>query len=157
MLRLVATSQGSDDPAAFHVGREHDGFEQQRDIWLADELVVEQEIPEFPASLGIIRGVIEPEFLNESPFSPTGASRVVVRPDDVHFDFAAGVSSQPGAVLTEHHLRPMPGRRQGRADSGGTPSSDQQVAFKVDQRHVRLALEPAIGQRRIHRGDLLEP
>jgi hypothetical protein len=72
----------------FCLGGIERGFEQQRDVRLADDLVVEQQVPQLPAALRVVGGVVEAEFFDEAAFAPAGAAFVGVGADDVHFDFA---------------------------------------------------------------------
>ena len=82
------------------------GVEQQRQVRLADDFVVEQQVPQLPAALRIVGRVVEPELFEQAPFAPAGPAAVVVGADDVHLDFARRIAPQPRAVLHQHHLRP---------------------------------------------------
>ena len=118
-------------------------------------LVVQQQVPQLPAALRVVGGVVEAELLDQAPLAPAGPARVVVGPDDVHLHFARGVAAQPRSVLHEHDPRPVPRRGHGRAYSRHSPAGDEQSHVQVHQRHVRLGGgEPRRGVR--GRGDDVE-
>ena len=63
------------DAAVLHRRRVEGGVEQQRDVGLADHLVVEQQVPQFPAALGVVDGIGEPELFDQPALAPAGPCR----------------------------------------------------------------------------------
>ena len=124
-----------------HLGREQGGVQQQRQVGLADDFVVEQQVPQLETALRIVGRVVEPELLDQAPFAPAGPAAVAVGADDVHLDFARRVAPQPRAVLHQHDLGPAAGRGHGRTDAGQSAAGHQHVAGQIDPLHVRLGAD----------------
>ena len=101
------------------------------DVRFADDLVVEQEIPEFPASLRVVRRVVQAKLLDQSAFAPARTSAVAVGADDVHLDFARGIAAQPRAVLQQNHAGAVSGRGNRRANARNSSAGHQDVGFAV--------------------------
>ncbi len=154
MLGLVGPHQHALDPAVLHLGAVERGFEQQRDIRLAHHLVIEQQIPELPAALRIVGGIVEPEFLKQSGLPPSQASFVTTGAHDVHLHFARGIAAQPRTILYQDHLGAMPRGGHRCADAGHAAARHEQVGLQVHQRHVRF--QGWIGRGSRLRGDPLE-
>src|SRR5262249_24954963 len=128
VLRLVAADQGLLDPVVGGPGGEEDAVEKQGDVRLADDLVVQEQVPELPGALGVVDGVVEAEFLQQAALAPAGPALVAAGADDVHLDLAAGVAPQARAVLDEDDLRPVAGRGERGADAGEAAPGDEDVA-----------------------------
>src|SRR5437660_85968 len=76
---------------------------QQGDIRLGDDLVIKQQVPQLPAALRIVDGIVQAELFEQSRFPPARPTLVAARADDVHFDFARGVATETRAVVDEDH------------------------------------------------------
>ena len=136
MFGLVAADEGFLDLVVLGFGGEDGGFEQEGDVGLGDDLVVEEEVPEFPAALGVVDGIVEADFLEDAAFAPAGAAFVGVGADDVHFDFGGGVAAEAGAVLDEDDLGAVAGGGDGGADPGEAAAGDEEIGLEVDEGHV---------------------
>ena len=133
---------------SFTVGGVERGLEQQRDVRLADDLVVEQQVPQLPAALRIVDGVGEAQLLDEAALAPAGPAGVLVGADDVHLDFARRIAAQPRAVLHQDDPRAVPRRGDGRANAGESAARDQHVGSRAAPgacaaRWTRTAQRPA--------------
>ena len=148
MLALVAARRGALDAAVAGGGGVERRLQQERDVRLAHELVVEQEVPQLPAALRVVHRVVEPQLLDEAALAPAGAALVGVRPDDVHLDLARGVAAEPRAVLHEDDPRAVARRGERRADAGETAAGDEDVGLELDEPHVRLGRGEAGGRPR---------
>ena len=76
VLALVAARHHAIDRAVLHAYRIQNGFEEQSNIRFADDFVVEKEVPELPATLRIIGGVIEANLLDEPALAPAWSCAV---------------------------------------------------------------------------------
>ena len=128
--------------SVLHRRRVERGFEQQRDVRLADDLVVEQQVPHLPAALRVVDGVVEPELLEQAALAPSRAAAMRVGAHDVHLHFARRVAAQPRPVLHQDHLRAVARRRHRRADARHPAAGHQHVGIQVDLRHVALVRQP---------------
>ncbi len=154
VFRLVTADVRGFDPAVGHIDGEKGAVQQQRDIRLADDFVIQQQIEQLPAALRIVGGVVEANLVENAPFAPAGPAAAVVGPDDVHLDLATGVPTQPRAVLHEHHAGTVPGRGDGRANTGHPATGNEHVALELDLDHVGFARRTPIAHPgRGNRGD----
>ena len=126
VLGLVAAGAHLVDAAVLHVAEYSDGFEQQRDVGLADHLVVEQQVPQLPAALvGCWRRRRAATLRSGRPRASPGGRVWLVGADDVHLDLARGVAAQPRAVLKQHHLGAVPGRGDRGANTREASTGDK--------------------------------
>ena len=147
MLGLVAPGQDAADGLLLRLGGVEDRVEEEGDVGLALDLVVQEQVPELEAALGIVDGVVEAELLDQATLAPAGPAAVTVGADDVHFDLAAGVTAEAGPVVDEDDLRALAGGGDGGADPGHATAGDADVAREIHEREVRLGLEPAFERR----------
>ncbi len=138
VLGPIAAGQHRLDLPLLDVGGVERGVEQQRQIRLADALVVEQQVPQLPTALRVARRVVEPEFFQQTTFAPARPTGVAIGADDVHLDLARRIATQPRAVLHQHHPSSRAGRRHRRANTGQSAAGHQHVGGQLDQLHVLL-------------------
>ena len=145
MLRLVATGQRTLDES--FTSAPTTAVEQQRCSVHLD-FVVEQQVPHSNCCGLPTASSSRNSSINPPRARPDGSQNV--RADDVHLHFARRVAAEPGTVLNEHHLRAMPGCRNGGANARHPPAGHEQVALQIHDDHVRLGTE-SFGTRRERR------
>jgi hypothetical protein len=59
--------------------------------------------------VGVAHGVFEAHFLKDAGFARSWLSTMGIGADNVHADFAGGVSSEHRVVLNENEARPVAG------------------------------------------------
>ena len=148
VLALVAARGDFGDAAVLHDRGVDGGFEQQRDIGLADDLVVKQQVPEFPAALRIVDGVGEAQLLDQAALAPAGTPGVLIGADHVHLHFARGIAAEARAVLHQDDARSVARRGDRGTDTRESSACDQDVGLQAHFAHMRLGCgEGGVGRR----------
>ena len=86
--------------------------------------------------MGIPRGVLESEFLDETGFAGTRATAMNVGTDHVHFDFTGGIAAEDGAILEEDDLGAVACGGDGGADAGQASANHDEIGVKLVTGHL---------------------
>ncbi len=141
---LVAPDQDPLNRVVPRLGGEQRAVQEQRDVGFALELVVEQQVPQLPTALRIMRRVVQAQFLDQPAFTPAGPSAAAIGADDVHFHLAGGVAAETRAVLGQHHLGAVPRGGKRRAHTRHAAAGHQDVTVQIHQGQMRFLGKPRV-------------
>jgi hypothetical protein len=86
-------------------------MEEKRNVGLGLHFLVKQQVSLRVAAVGIARGILQPQFLDDAGLAGSGLSAMGVGSDDVHTNLARRIASKNRAILHEDDTRSIAGSR----------------------------------------------